>query len=191
MSKLKLFFISALLTASVVLVGSYVDHVRPKRYRHYAPLIPIFGTDGMFLTSQLMPGDAGLLNQRYRIRTIVDIRPDGEERNQPLSSEIASTGKKYGIQFHYIPVPHGSIPDTAVEELAHVVATEPKPMLLYCRTGRRAIRLFALEEASRIDGPDSDAILAMTRATGFSAADLKTEIDQRISHRHASATAIR
>jgi protein tyrosine phosphatase (PTP) superfamily phosphohydrolase (DUF442 family) len=64
---------------------------------------------------------------------------------------------------------------------------EPKPAALYCRTGRRAARLFALAEAARFNGPDADAIAQMVRNAGFAADDLAPEIANRISRRQPTS----
>jgi uncharacterized protein (TIGR01244 family) len=121
---------------------------------------------------------------------IIDIRPDGEAPDQVPSSEIEAAANKMRMGFYYIPVPHEGIPASAVDALGQALtSSQARPAVLYCRTGRRAVRLYALEEASRIDGPDTDAILKMVRATGFSADDLKDEINQRLSHRNSSPAA--
>lgn len=86
-------------------------------------------------------------------------------------------------------MPHESIPDGAVDALGEALSQEARPAVLYCRTGRRAVRLYALEEASRVDGPNTEAILQMVRAAGFSADDLQDTIEQRLAHRRPAPTA--
>ncbi len=180
MSKWKLFFTSLFLTTGVLLTEMYLN-------RRPVPKIPVLEqiTGKIFITSQLAPKDVLYVRGRG-IKTIVDMRPDGEVDGQPSSEEISSTAAKIDIGFHYIPVPHESIPESAVEELHQVLSKEATPALLYCRTGRRAVRLFALEEASRAEGPDAAAIQEMVRKAGFSADDLKEDINRRISHRSDS-----
>lgn len=85
----------------------------------------------------------------------------------------------------FIPVPHENIPDTAVAALRDALSDHEKPTLLYCHTGRRAVRTFALEEASRPDGPTAEAILKMVSRAGFSADDIANEITERIKNRNA------
>lgn len=176
MSNFRLFALTFLVTAGVLTTWIYLARdksVVPK-------LVPV--AEGVFLTSQLEPANISRL--RYQIKTIVDIRPDGEAKEQASSAEIAGAAEDYGVNFHYIPVPHESIPADAVEALVDVLSKDPKPVLLYCRTGRRAARTFALAEASQGDGPDANAILKMVVAAGYSAEDLRAEIDERISQRH-------
>ena len=180
MSRLKLFLLSLTLTTSVLLGMAYAG--RSKRTASYAPVLqPV--AEGVFVTAQLKPGDMFTLKRRG-IRTLVDQRPDGEASDQATSSEMERAAKGSGIAFHYVPIPHESIPGSAVDELNEIVAHQEKPILLYCRSGRRAVRTFALEEASRSDGPSPEAIAAMTRAAGFPADDLKADIAQRVARRN-------
>ena len=182
MTKLKLFLLSLLLTTGALMTVIYIH--RPKAPPSSAPEL-VYIANGLFLTSQLKPENMRALKDRG-IKTIVDIRPDGEATDQASSSEIAFASKDNGLGFHYIPVPHESIPDGAVDALKDVLSREAMPAVLYCRTGRRAVRLFALVEASRVGGPSTDAIVEMVRAAGFSADDLRDDIAQRLSHRSST-----
>jgi uncharacterized protein (TIGR01244 family) len=145
-----------------------------------AQLVPV--SENIFITAQLKPEDIPDLGRR-EVQTIVDIRPDGEAAHQPSSTQLAKVADVHGIHFHYIPVPHESIPEEAVQHLQSVLAESSGSTVLYCRTGRRAVRLFALVEASRRDGPNSQAILEMVHKAGFSAIDLKEDIARRIAQR--------
>jgi uncharacterized protein (TIGR01244 family) len=185
MSKLKLFLLSFFLTTLALAAVIYIQ--RPKLGSDPPPeLVRI--ADDLFLTSQLKSEDIRPL--RYRgIRTIVDMRPDGEAVDQTPSAEIGDAAKRIGLSFHYIPVPHESLPESDVQALSEVLSHDDRPAVLYCRTGRRAVRLFALVEASRVDGPSTDAILGMVRAAGFSADDLRDDIVQRLAHRNGASAA--
>jgi uncharacterized protein (TIGR01244 family) len=181
MSKRKLFLITFLLTAGVLLGVIYVNRPAP-----LPKMVRI--NDNLYITSQLKP--ESIVDLRIPpIRTIVDLRPDGEAKNQPSSAEIELAAKRNFLAFHYIPVPHGAIPNDAVRKLGEVLShEEAKPALLYCRTGNRAVRTFALAEASRAGGPGCDEIIRMVHDAGFSADDLKENITQRISQRSATQT---
>jgi uncharacterized protein (TIGR01244 family) len=117
------------------------------------------------------------------------MRPDGEAADQAPSAEIKNAAERDGLGFHYIPVPHESIPEADVQALSEVLSHDNMPAVLYCRTGRRAVRLFALVEASRVDGPGADAILGTVRAAGFSADDLREDIARRLANRTSAPAA--
>ena len=179
-SKWKLFW-GALLVTIVGWLVVYWLH-RPDRFVR-SQLLPVAGN--VFVTSQLSPNSVGYLKS-FGIKAVIDIRPDGEEPNQPTSSEMERACSRFGLAFHYFPVPHESIPAAVVDELHEALTADATRTVLYCRTGRRAVRLFALAEASRAGGPGSDAILEMVRSAGFTAEDLRTEIAQRLSRRNES-----
>jgi uncharacterized protein (TIGR01244 family) len=137
----------------------------------------------VFLSSQLTPKNikTGL---PYGVGTIVDIRPDGEAADEPSHFEMEVAAKSLNLNFFYIPIPHDNIPAEAVNALGEALSRGKTPVVIYCRTGRRAVRTFALAEASRSDGPNASAILAMVRNAGFSADDLQENIAARIAARH-------
>lgn len=178
MTKRKLFTAAFLITTAVVCVMNFIDHRNSSASR--AKLTAI--GNGVFITSQLHP-DAIPYLKRRGIRTVVDIRPDGEDAGQPPSSEIERAAKAGEVGFYYIPVPHEIIPDAAVDALSSAMNTSRLPTVLYCRTGRRAVRLFALAEATRADGPNADSINLMVKNAGFSADDLQDAIAKRITSR--------
>ena len=178
MTKRTLFTAAFLMTTVAMSVINYIDHRKSSATR--SKLLQI--SEGVFITSQLQPNSLPYLKRRG-IRTVVDIRPDGEEAEQPPSTEIEDAAKAEAVSFYYIPVPHETIPDSAVESLSAALKDSRLPTVLYCRTGRRAVRLFALAEATRIDGPSAYSIKLMVEKTGFNADDLQETIAKRINLR--------
>jgi len=185
MSKWKLCLIFLFLTGIAALECYYLH--RPGGAWSRVPKV-VRITDDFYIASQLRTENVPALKRRG-IKTIVDIRPDGEAADQAPSSSIKAVALHNRLDFHYIPVPHESIPNDAVEALDQALSPDALPAVLYCRTGRQAVRLFALVQASRVDGPGSDAIMEMVRAAGFSAEDLRDEISQRLSHRNSAPAA--
>lgn len=115
--------------------------------------------------------------------TIIDLRPDGEVAGQPDAATMAAQARANGMAFVYVPVPHGDIPDSAVDALAKALDEHRGPILMYCRSGKRAARTWSLVEASRRAGMDEQAILASVKASGQSADDLASAIRARIASR--------
>jgi uncharacterized protein (TIGR01244 family) len=177
MTKHKLFWISFLGGMVGMLALAFFERRPPRPI-----LIPI--ASNVFLTSQLEPKTVRFLKTRG-IMAIVDLRPDGEEIGQATSAQMESAAKANGMSFHYIPVPHESIPESAVNALQRVLSEEQnRDTVLYCRTGRRAVRTFALAEASRQDGLPEAEILKAVESARFPVDDLKLAIAERISHRN-------
>ena len=120
---------------------------------------------------------------------IIDLRPDGEADDQPSAAEVGAAARRAGLAFAYVPVPHGDIPGDSVAALRDAMAKSPRPVLLYCRSGRRAVRTWSLVEAERADGLSANQILAAVQGAGHSAADLRDAIDRRIAQRRHDARA--
>jgi uncharacterized protein (TIGR01244 family) len=166
-----------------------ITHTRPRP--HLRTLLGpgphlVSVSNRVVITSQIRPDDILRLQQKgYRL--LVDVRPDGEEPNQPTSAELREAADGQRMDFIYIPVPHDTIPEEAVHKL-QVALSSYKSAVLYCRTGRRAARLFALEEASRPGGPDPSAILQMVSQAGFTADDLAADIARRVAQRRDNSS---
>ena len=183
MSKKKFFALSTTLATCATLVVLYIHRPGPRPV-----LVPVSEGGSVYVSSQIVLRDVSYM-ARHGMRTIIDLRPDGEALDEPSHLQMEQIAKAQGLDFSYIPVPHESIPPTTVNALRDVLVSAQKPVVLYCRTGRRAVRTFALFEASRHDGPGADAILAMVKDAGFSAQDLRPEIVSRIAARTAVSEA--
>lgn len=117
------------------------------------------------------------------VQTIIDLRPDGEEPGQPGSAAMERAAKRFKMNFAYIPTPHGEIPDDVADRLAREIATAPRPILLYCRSGKRAARVWALASASTWRGGTAQSIADSVRLAGQPVDDLLPRIEARIKGR--------
>ena len=138
--------------------------------------------DGVLISEQLQPESMAEL-ARTGYAKVIDLRPDGEAGDEPSSSVMAAAAGRSGLPFAYVPVPHGDIPESAVEALKKALQGRKGPVLLYCRSGRRAARTWSLVEAGDPHGMGADAILASVHAAGQSADDLRGEIERRVGLR--------
>lgn len=141
------------------------------------------------VSEQLRPEELPELRDRG-FTTIIDLRPDGEAVGQTPSTVMASSARANRMEFVYVPVPHGAIADSAVAALDKALSQRSGEVLLYCRSGKRAARTWALVEASRAKGMDSRAILAAVKASGQSADDLTGNIAERVAKRRAGAQGV-
>ena len=176
-------FVTTVMVSSVVflIVLGMTDH------RTRAPVLRPMGAD-VLVTKQITFGNLPFLIHSG-IRTVIDIRPDNEEAGQPESRQMQARVEGSGLHFAYNPVAHGAIPDEAVTALQQALAQSPKPALLYCRTGNRAARTYALALASDPHGPDLATILDLVQSTGHAADDLREALQARIAARAAPAGA--
>lgn len=175
----KVFVISML--AGIAWVVSYSWVTSPGRREK---LIRQIDTSEIYLTDQLRESDFQRL-VRLHIATIADMRPDGEAADQIPSRQVAELSKQRGIMFEYIPIPHGEIPNTGVDRLSSVLTNGKRPILLYCRTGNRALRTFCLADASRKNGHSAEELNSIADRTGVSIRDIQPEIARRIAGRRS------
>ncbi len=138
--------------------------------------------DGLWVAGQIEAGDVARAKAQG-FRTVIALRPDGEAPSQPSSAEMSRLAKANGIAFAYIPVPQGELPDEVADALGRTLATADGPVLLYCRSGRRAARAWAVAEASRPDGMAPDAIRAVAAEAGHPVDDLAERMAQRVAQR--------
>lgn len=134
------------------------------------------------VSGQLQPDQVPALREAG-YSAIIDLRPDGEAPDQPSAARMGEAARASRMAFVYVPVAQGAIPDSAVASLHKALAEHPGPVLLYCRSGKRAARTWGLVEASRSGGSDVDAILAAVKASGQSADDLRAQIAERVKAR--------
>jgi uncharacterized protein (TIGR01244 family) len=116
-------------------------------------------------------------------RMIINFRTDGEAAGQTSAADIERAARVAGLEFANIPTPPSTTPETSVERLATVLAAAGGPVLLTCRVGSRASRVWALAEASRSGGADAGTIAAAVRSAGHRIDDLAPEIEARIASR--------
>ncbi|MEV8518290.1 sulfur transferase domain-containing protein [Dyella marensis] len=182
MPKLRWTFIAAIVlgAAAVLATAAFDRHGDAKAHVDAKALVP-----GVWISEQIGPEQlAALKSQGFR--AVVDLRPDHEAAGQPSASTMGEAAAGQGLQFDYIPVAHGDVPSGAVETLGRTLAREQTPVLLYCRSGRRAARTWALAEASRPGGLDAPAILNAVHQAGQDAGDLADQITGRIAARPAT-----
>jgi sulfide:quinone oxidoreductase len=94
------------------------------------------------VSSQISVEEAAAARQDG-FRSIIGNRPDGEEPDQPGWAEIEAAARAAGLSTRHIPVA-GNIDEASVAEFAQALETMPKPVLAYCRSGRRSAILWAL-----------------------------------------------
>ncbi|EOG1897855.1 TIGR01244 family sulfur transferase, partial [Acinetobacter baumannii] len=85
------------------------------------------------------------------IKTLICNRPDGEGADQPNVIEIEEAAQRHGLNVIYQPVISGKITDQQVTEFKQLYQNAEKPVLAYCRSGMRAISLWALAEVAPQD----------------------------------------
>jgi sulfide:quinone oxidoreductase len=106
--------------------------------------------DGISVSPQLSLDDVSRA-AREGFRAIIANRPDDEEAGQLKATAIAAEAARHGLAFAHIPIVSGKAGDADADAMAQALATLPKPILAYCRSGARSTTLWALANADRSD----------------------------------------
>jgi uncharacterized protein (TIGR01244 family) len=139
---------------------------------------------GVWVSGQVAPAEVERLKAQG-VKAIVDVRPDGEEPGQPPSAAVEAAARAAGLRFAYAPVAGKDVPQAAVDAVAREIARPGNTVLVYCRSGTRATRAWALAEASRPDGLEAEAIESVAASAGVPIDDLREAIAARIATRAA------
>jgi uncharacterized protein (TIGR01244 family) len=98
-------------------------------------------------TAQVAPADMKAV-AAAGFRSVVNNRPDQEGGpTQPSSAAIEAEAKAAGLAYAYLPVEPAVQTAEDAAALAELLATLPKPVLLFCRSGARSARLFSMAQA--------------------------------------------
>jgi len=137
-------------------------------------------TDRISVIAQIDADDMAALAARG-FRSVINNRPDGETDDQPASAGLAAAAARSGLAYRYVPVVPGQLVDADVDAFAHALATLPRPVLAFCRTGTRSTMLWALQ-ASR--SQPVGAIVRIAAAAGY---DLEA-LQSRLQAQHHRCT---
>ena len=76
-------------------------------------------------------------------RSVVNNRPDFEHGpDQPTSAAIEAAAKAAGLEYRHLPVDGGWQSPEEIAAMARLLAELPRPLLMFCRSGGRSMRLF-------------------------------------------------
>lgn len=90
-------------------------------------------------------------------KTIICNRPDEEEGPfQTPHQAIAAACAQEGLRFLYLPVSPVEQTEQQARDMLELISKSPKPILIYCRSGRRSKRLIELgQELAELYSPES------------------------------------
>lgn len=85
---------------------------------------------------------------RAGFRSVVNNRPDCEDgQNQPTHAQIETAARAAGLEYRFLPVDGGYQSPEEIAAFAELLATLPRPLLAFCRSGARSTRLFTAAQA--------------------------------------------
>jgi sulfide:quinone oxidoreductase len=107
-------------------------------------------------------------------RSIVCNRPDGEAGDQVDYGEVEAAAKAAGLEIVWQPIVSGKLSDADGAQFGEIVASLPKPVLAYCRSGTRCTMLWSLSQARQ---RSSDEIVSDAAQAGYDMGGLKPRLD--------------
>ena len=93
---------------------------------------------------QLTPGAMAEAAQAG-FKSVVNNRPDFEHGpDQPSNAEIEAAARAAGLEYRFLPVESGYQSPEEIAAMAKLLAELPRPLLMFCRSGARSMRLYSL-----------------------------------------------
>ncbi|HTV31590.1 MAG TPA: TIGR01244 family sulfur transferase [Methylocella sp.] len=117
------------------------------------------------------------------INLIINNRPDGESADQMSSAEVEAEARAMGMDYIHIPVVPTQISDEQITEMAEALKHDGN-IIATCRTGMRAMTIFALAQAKI--GVKHEDLLALAKTMGFDLIDHRERMIQ-FNKAHAEA----
>ncbi len=122
-------------------------------------------TDNFSVSAQISPADVKkAAAMGYTL--IINNRPDGEGgSSQPTSEALERAAKQAGIAYRYVPFRSGQITDQAMATMMDILNRQgDKKTLALCRSGTRAITIWAMAQSALGKMSVDELILAARRA---------------------------
>ena len=93
---------------------------------------------------QLTPGAMAEAAQAG-FKSVINNRPDFEHGpDQPSNAEIEAAARAAGLEYRFLPVESGYQSPEEIAAMAKLLAELPRPLLMFCRSGARSMRLYSL-----------------------------------------------
>lgn len=91
---------------------------------------------------QLSPADMQAAAEAG-FKSVINNRPDFEGGpDQPTSAQMEAAARAAGLNYVHLPVPPSNHTPEQIAKFAELLATLPRPVLAFCRSGGRSTRLY-------------------------------------------------
>ncbi len=119
---------------------------------------------GFAITDAITPADLDEVARRG-FRSVVCNRRPGEAEDHPDDRPLRERAAELGLEWRCIPVTPGDYSAADIAAFGEALETLPTPILAFCKTGKRAVHLWA-HARSQGESCDIPALLAAARAAG-------------------------
>jgi len=100
-------------------------------------------SESFWVSPQIEVADVEKLAQ-LGVKTIINNRPEAESDDQPHGWDIGEAAKKNGIEYFYLPITGSLLPRGQIERFQNIIVTAPGPILGFCKSGTRSVRIWAM-----------------------------------------------
>jgi len=105
--------------------------------------------DDVCVAPQLTPS-AMAEAARMGFRSVVNNRPDFEHGpDQPTNTAIEAAARAAGLEYRFLPVGSAYQSPEEIAAFAQLLEELPRPLLVFCRSGARSMRLYAAATQAR------------------------------------------
>ena len=98
-------------------------------------------SDSLTIYKQIYPIQCLKLSE-MGYRSIINVRPDNEVKDQPSSQTLCSAAEQANLNYCYIPYDEERLSCHTVAQFAEQYHKLPKPIMLFCGSGARAKLLY-------------------------------------------------
>jgi uncharacterized protein (TIGR01244 family) len=119
---------------------------------------------GFAITDAVTPADLDEVARRG-FRSVVCNRRPGEADDHPDDRALSRRAAELGLAWCCIPVTPGEYGEADIAAFGEALDSLPSPILAFCKTGKRAVHLWA-HARSQGDSCDIPVLLAAARAAG-------------------------
>lgn len=111
-------------------------------------------------------------------KTLINNRPDGEERGQASANTCAEAARKAGLAYHHIPASSREdvLSDHVVDATIEAIRESTGPVLAHCRSGFRSSAIWAAAMA-KSGAKSSQDVQDLVAAAGFDIGPMTSAID--------------
>jgi sulfide:quinone oxidoreductase len=102
--------------------------------------------ENYFVTGQISASNLQAIKE-MGFKAIICNRPDGEGFMQPSFEKLSLAAAEHGLAMKYLPVRHGPIQPSEVQNLGQALEELEGPVLAYCASGARSANLWKHNES--------------------------------------------
>ncbi|MGM0983710.1 MAG: TIGR01244 family sulfur transferase [Pseudomonadota bacterium] len=119
---------------------------------------------GFAVTDAVTPADLDEVARRD-FRSVICNRQPGEAEDHPDDRALKARATELGLEWRCIPVTPGEYSEADIEAFGQALDGLPTPILAFCKTGKRAVHLWA-HARSQEGNCNIPALLEAARAAG-------------------------